>query len=281
VNAGDKLWAPYDTMVTGYEDIWREFLKRDEIKYLVPLSPGWDSRPWAGDEALVRYGNTPPKFEDMCHRAKSLLDARPATPESRMVIVEAWNEFGEGSYVEPTRPFGFGYLDAIRRVFTAAPEAHVDVVPEDVGLGPYDVPMQRGKRAWEFENAGDDEGWGSTMQMTDVRVEDGLLKATTTGNDPAFFGPPVEIDAGRYGHVLIGMRIDKPGAAQLFWSTDLAPEGEATSCTFPLTSDGEFHQYNLDLSRVATWAGQVRRLRLDPGATPGAHVEIDYIRVAE
>jgi len=281
VNAAGELWAPYDTMVTGYEGIWRDFFKRDEIKYIVPVSPGWDNRPWAGDEALVRYGNTPPKFEDMCRRAKSLLAARPPTPESRMVIIEAWNEFGEGSYIEPTRPFGFGSLDAVRGVFTDAPRAHVDVVPEDVGLGPYDVPMQRTRRAWEFEKPGDDEGWGSTMQMTDLRVEGGSLKATTTGNDPAFFGPPVEIDAGRYRHVLIRVRIDKPGSAQLFWSTDLAPESEATSHVFPLIADGSFREYNLDLGKTATWAGQVRRLRLDPGSTSGAHVEIDYIRVAE
>ena len=279
--AEGKRWAPYDTMITGCEEIWKEFFKRNEIKYIIPTSPGWDNRPWAGEDALVRFGNTPDKFADMCRRAKTLLLKRPDTPENRVVVVEAWNEFGEGSYCEPTKPYGFGYLDAIRRVFTDAPEKHVDVVPEDVGLGPYDVNIPVEKRAWEFEKPGDDEGWGSVMGMTDVRVEDGRLKATATSSDFAFFGPGVSIDAAVYRRVVIRMMTDKPGSGQLFWSTDFARESEATSYTFPLIGDGQFHEYALKVGDVPTWAGEIRRLRLDPGYTIGAHVEVDYIRVVE
>ena len=57
-----------------------------------------------------------------------------------LVLIEAWNEWGEGSYIEPHQEYGFGYLDAIRDVFTPAAKAHDDVTPADVGLGPYDVP---------------------------------------------------------------------------------------------------------------------------------------------
>ena len=57
-----------------------------------------------------------------------------------MLILEAWNEWGEGSYLEPHTEYGFGYLDAIRSALTSAPEPHQDVAPVDVGLGPYDVP---------------------------------------------------------------------------------------------------------------------------------------------
>ncbi|UCH32997.1 MAG: glycoside hydrolase family 99-like domain-containing protein [Armatimonadota bacterium] len=282
-----KRWAPYATMVTGYEEIWKEFLDRDEIKCIVPLAPGWDSRPWHGDHALVRYDNTPELFEDMCRRAKALLEEREQPPKLRMAIIEAWNEFGEGSYIEPTRPYGFGYLDAIRRVFTEAPEQHADVVPEDIGLGPYDVkmpPEALDKRAWEFETPGDAEGWDSVMQMTDVRAEDGSLKATTIGGDPAFFGPAVEIDAAQYRRVLVRMRVDgpeAPGSAQLFWRSTLLAESEATSCRFEIIADGEFHEYVLDVGNVPTWAGDIQRLRLDPGWTAGMQVEVDYIRVVE
>ena len=54
------------------------------------------------------------------------------------ILIEAWNEWGEGSYIEPHREFGFGYLDAVRRVFSDAPLEHTDLTPSDVGLGPYD-----------------------------------------------------------------------------------------------------------------------------------------------
>jgi hypothetical protein len=64
-----------------------------------------------------------------------------------MILVEAWNEWGEGSYIEPHQQFGFGYLDAIREVFTDAPKAHADTTPADVGLGPYDVTSPAASRA--------------------------------------------------------------------------------------------------------------------------------------
>ena len=282
--SGGQRWSPYDAMVDGFEEIWNDFLARDEIKYMVPLSPGWDPRPWHGDEAIVRYDSAADKFEQMCRRAKALLEQREQQPKLRMVVIEAWNEFGEGSYIEPTKKYGFGYLDAIRRVFTDAPEQHTDVAPEDVGLGPYEVelkPENLDRRAWEFETPGDAEGWEGVMMMTDVRAADGALKATSTGNDPAFFGPAVDIDSARYRRVLVRMRVDAPGTAQLFWRSDVLAESEATSYVFPIIADGEFHEYELPVGESPTWIGDIQRLRLDPGYTNGAHVEVDYIRVVE
>ena len=73
------------------------------------------------------------------------------TAANKSVLIEAWNEWGEGSYIEPHREFGFGYLDAIRDVFTASPGAHQDVTPADVELGPYDVPEPPPTRTdWDF-----------------------------------------------------------------------------------------------------------------------------------
>jgi hypothetical protein len=67
------------------------------------------------------------------------MDALPADSLGRrMVMIDNWNEWGEGHYIMPHRQHGFGYLDAIRAVFTEAPAAHEDLIPEDVGLGPYD-----------------------------------------------------------------------------------------------------------------------------------------------
>ena len=49
-----------------------------------------------------------------------------------------WNEWSEGHYLAPHREYGFGYLDAVRRVFSEAPEAHHDLVPGEIGRGPYE-----------------------------------------------------------------------------------------------------------------------------------------------
>jgi hypothetical protein len=56
-----------------------------------------------------------------------------------MILLDNWNEWSEGHFIAPSRQHGFGYLDAVRTVFTTEPADHVDLLPEDIGLGPYDT----------------------------------------------------------------------------------------------------------------------------------------------
>ena len=272
------LWAPYADMVTGFEALWREFRAAQKPPYIATVAPGWDNRPWAGDRALVRYGSTPAKFRTMCENAKRLLD-RSKGIESRMLLVEAWNEWGEGAYAEPAGRWQFGYLDALRDVFTNAPQAHLDLGPRDVGLGPYDVTWPEPQTAWEFDRDGDLEGWTGFMQLADVEVKGGSLRATSIGDDPALSGPPLRLDAARYRRVEVRLRVSRAAMAQLFWSTDFFATSEATSATFHTTIAGEFHTYTLDVAANPTWTGTVRSLRLDPTILPGVRIEVDYLRV--
>jgi hypothetical protein len=282
-NAGlsGRASAPYDDMVSGYADIWQDFLRIGKLPYLMPVSPGWDSRPWHGAKALVRSEPTPAKFMDMCQRAKGLLDANPPGLVPKTLIVEAWNEWGEGSYIEPHKQFGFGYLDALREVFVRLDmeNAHRDITPKDVGLGPYDVVglKTRPKPDWNFER--DAEGWMPMMELTDVAVKDGCLQARSVGGDPAFRAPPVRIDASRLRHLVIRMRVDKGGMAQLFWSTMTSGESEEASVRWELAKDEEFHEYVIDLGANCCWRGVIEGLRLDPTFVPNAQIAIDYVRI--
>ena len=56
--------------------------------------------------------------------------------EQRMILIDNWNEYGEGHYIFPTHQFGFGYLDAIREVFATNAPGHRDVTPNLAGCGP-------------------------------------------------------------------------------------------------------------------------------------------------
>jgi len=123
-NVGSRLRAPYEDMIAAYEQIWQRMTAPGALPYIVPVSPGWDSRPWYGPRAFVRSGSTPAKFRTMCERAKKYVD-----PRLNMVIAECWNEFGEGSYLEPCREFGFGFLHAVRDVFGVGGPYPEDVVP--------------------------------------------------------------------------------------------------------------------------------------------------------
>jgi hypothetical protein len=114
--------------------------------YLPTVSMGWNSGPWeAGWEFGWRKNAggrlLPSSFREACGKVKAVVDAFPdrGKPEHRLILIDNWNEWGEGHYIMPNREHGFGYLDAIREVFTDSVSApHIDITPEDIGLGPYD-----------------------------------------------------------------------------------------------------------------------------------------------
>jgi hypothetical protein len=131
---GTARRAPYDDMVDGYERIWTNIARARILDYVPVTEPGWDSRPWHGDQALVRTGRTPEKFRDMLARARAFVDRHPLAGGQKLVLIEAWNEFGEGEAIEPHREWGFAYLDAVRAVFAPRAGKHRDLIPEDLGL---------------------------------------------------------------------------------------------------------------------------------------------------
>ncbi|MCE5200018.1 MAG: glycoside hydrolase family 99-like domain-containing protein [Armatimonadota bacterium] len=111
------------------------------------LSSEWDPSPWI-DYTQYPFGTadspklrmSPRYFKQEAEQMKALVDSGPSSsPFHNFVLLDNWAEFGEGHYLAPCREYGFGFIDAIRDVFTQSPAAtHIDILPEDVGLGPYD-----------------------------------------------------------------------------------------------------------------------------------------------
>lgn len=73
--------------------------------------------PAKGAEHVTRFHNTPAVFGSYLETAKAYADAHPDQP--RFVMINAWNEWVEGSYLLPDRLNGYGYLEQVKRVFTS------------------------------------------------------------------------------------------------------------------------------------------------------------------
>ncbi len=122
----------------GQEAIWKGKQAIGAVPDIIDVMMGWDPRPWHGPRtASYLAGARPEHFRAACLKARALLEARPGNGlDKRVLVFDNWNEFGEGHYLEPCSGDGFGYLDAIREVFSEATAPCQDLIPEDVGLAP-------------------------------------------------------------------------------------------------------------------------------------------------
>ena len=89
------------------------YVDEDSWENVYPtLLPQWDRTPRAGLRTNPLTHATPEKFQ------KTIIDAlsrvKNKSPQHRILFLKAWNEWGEGNYVEPDLTFGHGWLDAIR-----------------------------------------------------------------------------------------------------------------------------------------------------------------------
>ena len=89
--------------------------------YFAHASVGWDNnaRFPAGTVRPAAMNSTPEKFEKVLRRAKDWCDKNTPEGTPKLITINAWNEWTEGSYLEPDTHFKFGYLEAIKRVFGA------------------------------------------------------------------------------------------------------------------------------------------------------------------
>jgi hypothetical protein len=127
-------------------DLIRTTQEIDILPQVVTVSQAWSG--WQDEGTIWKI--PPPQYEDLLRKAKAFTAGLPQDQlGSRMLLLDNWNEWGEGHYIAPYREHGFGYLDAVRRVFTAAPGQHVDLLPEDIGRGPYDTVARRHYAALE------------------------------------------------------------------------------------------------------------------------------------
>ncbi len=124
------------TFTTEYKDIQNHYetyrakaAKELGRPYFPNVTVGWDSTPRACQTDNYRLGdypftsvivnNTPEAFRAALESAKSFAEGNLPI-NNRLITVNSWNEWTEGSYLEPDTVNGLAYLDAVRKVFGRA-----------------------------------------------------------------------------------------------------------------------------------------------------------------
>ena len=108
-----------------YFKYWDKALKQFDIPYYPNVSMGWDSSPRADQrDEFGNFGypftntignNTPENFRAALELTKQRLLANASGP--RILNINCWNEWTEGSYLEPDTRNGMKYLEAVKAVF--------------------------------------------------------------------------------------------------------------------------------------------------------------------
>lgn len=101
-------------LVFDYDRVWNIILKReysDGEKHYLGAFVDWDNTARKGRNGTVIKGYTPEKFEK--YLEKQLI--RCEKYHSEMLFINAWNEWGEGTYLEPDEKYGLTNLEILRR----------------------------------------------------------------------------------------------------------------------------------------------------------------------
>lgn len=110
VNVNDE----YANIMNSVEKEWYRIDSTFDCTYYPHVSVGWDNSPRTGQSAVVR-NNTPEEFEKALLKARNYVDKHP--DQAPLITINSWNEWTETSYLQPCNVFGYGYLEAVKRVF--------------------------------------------------------------------------------------------------------------------------------------------------------------------
>jgi len=116
----------------------------------------WDNTARRLTDARIFHGATP---FGLRRWIKGILDQeqRHSTEDSSLLFVNAWNEWAEGTYLEPDQRWGRSYLRAISSAFEATPGVVASVLPEG------SAALPRGATALEHIGNPDSEALASPV----------------------------------------------------------------------------------------------------------------------
>ncbi len=115
----------FDGEYTELTKAYTDKLTLDSEKLKIPFYPnisvGWDNNVRFHDfRAGVVENNTPENFRAACERIKAFVDEsmQKNNMKAPLITVNSWNEWTETSYLQPDDLYGYGYLEAIKEVFS-------------------------------------------------------------------------------------------------------------------------------------------------------------------
>jgi hypothetical protein len=115
----NPLSTSYAELAAIYAQNWNYVSSRTTLKYYIPVTTGWNKRPWLVPAEVTAHDNswgTNSEFANHLRSARQRMDAYPGQHEN-MVAICCWNEYGEGSILEPIVGRPDDFLGSVKKVF--------------------------------------------------------------------------------------------------------------------------------------------------------------------
>jgi hypothetical protein len=113
---------PYALLLQHAEAGWLRYAEHASRPYVPYVPSGWDPRPWGDPRPSFDFPSRQ-EWKAALERVKAALDQYPKLGipvqggRKKMLLIYAWNEFGEGGIVAPTRGEKEMKLEVVREVF--------------------------------------------------------------------------------------------------------------------------------------------------------------------
>lgn len=122
--AASQPLVDYREVMAGHVKLWRA-MGESGVPYWPVVTRGWDvaarNHPyepwppvrWEWPWGHTVVGNTPERFGELVYAARQFMAGQKQ--EERVMVINAWNEWTEGSVMLPTKDEGYGALKALKR----------------------------------------------------------------------------------------------------------------------------------------------------------------------
>lgn len=106
----------YNNIMEEVSEEWAILNSKFNIPYFPHISVGWDNNPrFEMFRSGVVKNNTPENFEKALVKAREYADSHPG--QHPLITINSWNEWTETSYLQPCTMYGYGYLEAIKKIY--------------------------------------------------------------------------------------------------------------------------------------------------------------------
>jgi hypothetical protein len=104
--------GPYGTWGRKAIAHWEKWANEFSIPYFPHVSIGWDSNSRSKERRDIITEGTPRLFGEFLGKALDFVEEQNTSP--RLITVNSWNEWSEGSYLEPDTVHGNTYMEAVK-----------------------------------------------------------------------------------------------------------------------------------------------------------------------